>query len=106
MASELLKEIQAAAALRLRPGSVKVGDKIFVLHFKVYPAEELADLLRKIGRKATPAAAAIMADNIINPVDGRPVFTGEELVKLPNPDLMAFVKVFIAVNNGETTEKN
>ena len=106
MASELLKRVQAAAALRLRPGSVTIGGEKFIFNFRVYPAAELADLLRQIRRKATPAAAAILAENVIDPADGRPVFTGEELASLPNCDLMAVTETFLAVNNGTATEKN
>ena len=106
MAAELLARVQKAAALRLRPGTVTIGGETFVFNFRVYPAGELAELLRQIGRKATPAAAAVLAEQILDPADGRPVFDGEALAALPNCDLMAVTSAFLAVNNGTAAEKN
>lgn len=106
MAAELLARVQKAAALRLRPGSVTIGGERFIFNFRVYPAAELAEIIRQMSRKTTPAAAAILAENVLDPADGRPVFTGDDLAALPNPDLVRITEAFIAVNNGTATEKN
>ena len=102
---ELAQKVKKAATLRLRPGSVKIGEETFFFNFRVYPVNELLQILSELRRRDTAGAAALLADNIVDPADGRPVFTGKDLEELPNPDLKALADAFIDVNNGGP-EKN
>ena len=103
--SELAKSIIEAAKRRIRRGSVKVGDKVFAVDFRVYLAAELVELTKKLRAADNTAAAAILAEQILNPEDGRPVLTGAEIEALPNPDAVELLNAFFRVNYGES-EKN
>ena len=103
--SELAEKVKRAAARRVRPGSVKIGGETFFFDFRVYPAAELGAIIDKLRRSDTATAAGLLAQNVLDPSDGRPVFTAPELEELPNCDLVKLTSAFFEVNNGGP-EKN
>ena len=103
--TDLAKSILEASKKRIRRGSVKIGEKVFAVDFRVYPADELIALTKKLRAADNTAAAAILAEQVLNPEDGRPVLTGAEIEALPNPDAVELLNAFFRVNYGEA-EKN
>jgi hypothetical protein len=105
MAETLKDRILAAAKKRVRCGIVTVGEKSFAVEFRVYPATELGEIMKSIGDSDNAGVCAILAEQILNPDDKRPLFTGKELEELPNPDVVAMLKAWNDCNLGNS-EKN
>lgn len=104
--SDLAKKIIAAAAKRVRPGTLNIGGERFAVEFRVYPAKELGEIQSKIQAADNTEGYAILAEQVLDPSDHRPLFKGKDLADMPNPDGIAIMKAFVAANLGGEPEKN
>ena len=100
MAEGLKDRIMAATKKRVRGGMVLVGEERFAVEFRVYPAAEIEDITKRIRESDNATGAAILAEQILDPADHRPVFTGEEIEAMPNVDMVALLNAFMRANLG------
>lgn len=103
--SELKRRILDAAKSRVRGGFIVVGGERFAVDFRVYPAKELNALTEKIRKSTNRVGAGILAEQILDPADHRPIFKAAEIEDLANCDMVAMLNAFLRVNLGDA-EKN
>lgn len=99
--SDLANKIITAAKRRVRPGVVAIGGERFAVEFRVYPASELNEIIDRLKKSDLAARAGILAEQILNPEDKRPLFSGADIAAFPNCDLEALAAAFFRTNFGD-----
>lgn len=102
---DLKARILAAAKKRVRGGFVTIGGERFAVDFRVYPAKEIGELAEKIRTSGNDEGCAILAEQVLDPDTKRPLFKGDEIVNMPNCDMVALLEAFMTANLG-VGEKN